>query len=519
MALCCRSTRFGTEAAATRWDSAAMRKLRDTLYLRKISPAAFLRQCDANKDGRVSGAEMQRTFMGFVEGLSNAEAAELVRSIAGENGSPDLNKLYEQLTRNPTGGAGSEERLLAKVRKQLLSLPGGAEQAIAAAFKSFDTDGDGTLSREEFRRGIASLELGIGVDEIDRLLELADENGDGELEYEEFVDRILRRQSEPHDELRHWKRQLQLAIQPKTLREIFTEWDRNGTKRLSLNELKRGMLSLPVFKRLKLREVDIEKLFMAADSSKVGYLTRERFIRYFTGTAVGMELSPHLPPTVLLQNNTPWGGDPLPAGMAEAAVKHAAQEGRQDYTALTLDPMQRLRDRLFERRVTSTEVFRAFDADRDGFVSRDDFIAGCTGSSHTVHRCLKDMKELGLSGPVASKLFDDIEGSKRGYVELAAFQRALSEPPPTQGWEAKVVATVQTVLDRAKIKVETLFQEWNAPKDGRLTAAQFGSGCRRAAVQTPMAQLAQMFRQLGTRTPSPDRLALQLNDVSVCRCA
>ena len=89
----------------------------------------------------------------------------------------------------------------------------------------------------------------------------------------------------------------------------------------------------------------------------------------------------------------------------------------------------------------------------------------------------------------------------------------------TQGWEAKVVATVQTVLDRAKIKVETLFQEWNAPKDGRLTAAQFGSGCRRAAVQTPMAQLAQMFRQLGTTTPSPDRLALQLNDVSVCRCA
>ena len=42
--------------------------------------------------------EMQRTFPGFVEGLSNAEAAELVRAIAGENGAPDLNKLYEQVT-------------------------------------------------------------------------------------------------------------------------------------------------------------------------------------------------------------------------------------------------------------------------------------------------------------------------------------------------------------------------------------------------------------------------------------
>jgi Ca2+-binding EF-hand superfamily protein len=57
--------------------------------------------------------------------------------------------------------------------------------------------------------------------------------------------------------------------------------------------------------------------------------------------------------------------------------------------------MQRLRDRLLEKRATATEAFRAFDVDKDGFVSRDDFIAGCTGSSHTVFHCLKDTKELG----------------------------------------------------------------------------------------------------------------------------
>ena len=81
--------------------------------------------------------------------------------------------------------------------------------------------------------------------------------------------------------MRHWKRQLQLALEAdggggggeegggKTLRAAFGDWDRNGTKRLSLNELKRGMLAMPLFKRLKLRETDIEQMFMQADTKRV----------------------------------------------------------------------------------------------------------------------------------------------------------------------------------------------------------------------------------------------------------
>lgn len=183
------SRRFDVDEVASRWDSAALRKLRDTLYLQKISPTAFLRQCDANHDGCVSAAELQRTLVNFVEGLSNAEAAELVRELATGNvrgrgtrkskaALPDLNKLHDLLTQNPAATAGSEDRLIKRVRDKLLSLPGDAENAIASAFRSFDSDGDGTLSREEFRRGISSLQLGFGVHEIDRLLELADENGD-----------------------------------------------------------------------------------------------------------------------------------------------------------------------------------------------------------------------------------------------------------------------------------------------------------------------------------------------------
>ena len=92
----------------------------------------------------------------------------------------------------------------------------------------------------------------------------------------------MKRPSEPHDKVRHWKRQLQLALAAdgggeegggKTLRAAFGDWDRNGTKRLSLNELKRGMLAMPLFKRLKLRETDVEQMFMLADTKQVRICT------------------------------------------------------------------------------------------------------------------------------------------------------------------------------------------------------------------------------------------------------
>ena len=60
----CPQARFGREAVtAARWDCIALRKLRDSLYLRRVSPNAFLRSCDLNGDGHVSRSELQAVFL------------------------------------------------------------------------------------------------------------------------------------------------------------------------------------------------------------------------------------------------------------------------------------------------------------------------------------------------------------------------------------------------------------------------------------------------------------------------
>ena len=52
--------------------------------------------------------------------------------------------------------------------------------------------------------------------------------------------------------------------------------------------------------------------------------------------------------------------------VSRSFVNQAAFACRPEYNMITEDPIQRLRDRCFEKRATTTEVFRGFDADRDG---------------------------------------------------------------------------------------------------------------------------------------------------------
>ncbi|CAK9008277.1 unnamed protein product [Durusdinium trenchii] len=63
-----------------------------------------------------------------------------------------------------------------------------AESAVLAAFKEFDTDDSGSISREELGEVLKSLSEDAWDDSaIDQLLSQADESGDGELQISEFV--------------------------------------------------------------------------------------------------------------------------------------------------------------------------------------------------------------------------------------------------------------------------------------------------------------------------------------------
>ena len=60
------------------------------------------------------------------------------------------------------------------------------EQELRDAFAVFDSDGSGAIDRKELKRLMKKLGQALSEAEIDAMMNEVDENGDGEISFEEF---------------------------------------------------------------------------------------------------------------------------------------------------------------------------------------------------------------------------------------------------------------------------------------------------------------------------------------------
>lgn len=61
-----------------------------------------------------------------------------------------------------------------------------AEQELRDAFAVFDTDNSGAIDRKELKRLMKKLGQALSEAELDAMMSEVDENGDGEISFEEF---------------------------------------------------------------------------------------------------------------------------------------------------------------------------------------------------------------------------------------------------------------------------------------------------------------------------------------------
>eukprot|EP00933_Yihiella_yeosuensis_P044647 TRINITY_DN3990_c0_g1_i1.p1 TRINITY_DN3990_c0_g1~~TRINITY_DN3990_c0_g1_i1.p1 ORF type:complete len:167 (-),score=41.87 TRINITY_DN3990_c0_g1_i1:110-610(-) len=62
------------------------------------------------------------------------------------------------------------------------------EDTILEAFKQWDVDGDGSISKTELERVLVILNPSFTKKELNKMMKAADKNRDGNIDYEEFVD-------------------------------------------------------------------------------------------------------------------------------------------------------------------------------------------------------------------------------------------------------------------------------------------------------------------------------------------
>ena len=64
-----------------------------------------------------------------------------------------------------------------------------AEQAdeLKKAFAVMDTNGDGVVTKEELKNLLKGLGEEVNDDVVEEMIKIADENGDGKIQFDEFV--------------------------------------------------------------------------------------------------------------------------------------------------------------------------------------------------------------------------------------------------------------------------------------------------------------------------------------------
>lgn len=123
---------------------------------------------DKDGDGSISVAELGTVMRNMGQNPTDGELEQMISEVdADGNGLIDFAEFVTLMARKMNNADKDAE--------------------IREAFSVFDKDGSGKISGDELRQIMRSLGEELTEDEIQQMIREADTNGDGEIDYEEFV--------------------------------------------------------------------------------------------------------------------------------------------------------------------------------------------------------------------------------------------------------------------------------------------------------------------------------------------
>jgi len=127
---------------------------------------------DKDGDGTITTKELGTVMRSLGQNPTEAELADMINEVdADGNGTIDFPEFLTMMARKMKDTDSEEE--------------------IAEAFKVFDKDGNGFISAAELRHIMTNLGEKLTDEEVDEMIREADIDGDGQINYEEFVKMMM----------------------------------------------------------------------------------------------------------------------------------------------------------------------------------------------------------------------------------------------------------------------------------------------------------------------------------------
>lgn len=132
---------------------------------------------DINEDNTISLTELGNLMRALRQDVDESELREMLKEVdADKSGRLEFNEFLE---------------LYARKIKDI-----NQEKELIEAFNIFDRDGNGVISAQELKHVLTVLGKKYSDEEAEMMIREADDDGDGFIQYEEFVKRALRDKEE-----------------------------------------------------------------------------------------------------------------------------------------------------------------------------------------------------------------------------------------------------------------------------------------------------------------------------------